>query len=125
MKPNSVNSYLFFSLNVEFIAPEFMKLEFNKYKEECLFKSMLSEHEFEIRQTEVESNIEFFKESKYDELLIKAVKNLPDPKDSPYLALSLSTNSPIWSNDPHFKQQPLVKVFTTAELINNLLKGKL
>ena len=125
MKPNSINSYLFFSLNVKFIAPEFIKSEFNKYKEECLFKSGLSEHEFEIRQEEVKESIEFFKESEYDELLIKAIRNLPDPKDSPYLALALRLNSSIWSNDKHFKQQSLVKVFTTAELINNLLKNKI
>ena len=125
MKPNSVNSYLFFSLNVEFIAPEFIKSEFNKHKEDCLSKSELSEPEFEIRQEEVEESIEFFKESKYDELLIKAIKNLPDPKDSPYLALALKLNCSIWSNDPHFKQQSLVKVFTTAELIDKLLEGEL
>ena len=125
MDSDSVNSYLFSSLKAIFIAPEFIISEFNKYKEECLFKSKLSEHEFKIRQFEVESNIEFFKESEYDELLIKAIKNLPDPKDAPYLALALFTNSSIWSNDKHFKQQSLVKVFTTAELINKLLEEEL
>jgi len=125
MNPKSTNSYLFFSFNAEFLAPEFIKSEFNKHKEDCLSKSGLSEHEFEIRQAEVKSNIKFFKSSEYEYFLKKSLEVMPDPDDIDFLALSLSTNSSIWSNDNHFKEQSLVKVFTTAELINKLLKGKL
>ena len=125
MNPKSVSAYLFSSIRAEFIAPEFIKSEFEKYKEIILFKSKLSEHEFETRQKEIEESIEFFEESKYEEFLVKAMNNLSDPKDSPYLALALLTNSAIWSDDPHLKQQSLVKVFTTKELIDNLLKDEL
>ncbi len=120
MNPKSVSAYLFSSVRAEFIAPEFIKSEFEKYKEIILSKSKLSEHEFEIRQKEIEESIEFFKESKYEEFLVKAIRNLSDSKDSPYLALALLTNSAIWSNDPHFKEQSLVPVFTTKELIEIL-----
>src|SRR3990167_5967289 len=99
MKLESANSYLFFSLNVGFIAPEFIKSEFNKYKEYCLSKSRLSKHEFKLRQTEVESNIEFFKLSEYKHFLKKSLEVMPDPEDIDFLALALFTNSPIWSND--------------------------
>ena len=125
MNPNSVNTYLFFSLNVKFIAPEFIKSEFNKYKEDCLFKSKLSEHEFEIRQVEVESNIDFFKLLEYKYFLKESSKVMPDQDDIDFLALALKLNCSIWSNDFHFKQQSLIKVFTTAELINKLLKSEL
>jgi len=124
MNPKSSNSYLFFSLRAKFLAPTYVKSELNKYKLECLIKSRLSEHEFEIRQTEVEFNMEFLKLLEYKNFLKKAKDSLPDPKDLPYLALALRLNCSIWSNDKHFKQQSLVKVFTTAELINNLLKSK-
>ena len=40
--------------------------------------------------------------------------------DIPFLALALELDIPLWSNDPHFKQQSLVKVFTTEELIKVL-----
>lgn len=125
MNPYSVSAYLFASIRCEFVAPEFIKKELNKYKEECLFKSKLSGQQFEIRQKEIEESIEFFKESKYDELLIKAIRNLLDPKDAPYLALALLTNSAIWSNDPHLKQQSLVKIYTTKDLLKMLLRGEL
>lgn len=125
INPFSTASYLFSSVKAQFSAPEFIKSELEKYKEECLFKSKLSEHEFEIRQTEVEELIEFSKEFEYEELLKKAILNLPDPKDSPYLALALSTKSAIWSNDPHLKQQSLVEVFTTKDLLKMFLREEL
>ncbi|MBA3064549.1 hypothetical protein FP803_03875 [Candidatus Woesearchaeota archaeon] len=125
MKPDSVNSYLFSILKVEFCAPEYIKSEFEKYKSDCLFKSQLSEHEFKIRQTELEGDIKFFKLSEYKSFLKKAIGSLSDPDDSPYIALALSINASIWSNDSHLKQQSLVKVFTTAELIEKLLKNEL
>ncbi len=125
INPKSVSAYLFSSIRAEFIAPEFIKSEFEKYKEIILSKSKLSEHEFEIRQKEIEESIEFFEESKYEEFLVKARNNLSDPKDSPYLALALLTNSAIWSNDPHLKEQSLVPVFTTSDLIKMFLRGEL
>lgn len=123
MNPESVNSYLFSSIRAEFSAPEFIKSELKKHKLECLFKSKLSEHGFEIRQKEVEESIEFIKVSKYEEFLEKAAALLSDPDDVDFLAVSLSINSAIWSNDQHLKKQSLVKVYTTKELADKLLKG--
>lgn len=124
MKPDSANSYLFSSIKAEFFAPEFIKSEFSRYKKDCLSKSKLSEHEFEIRQKEVEEDIEFIKVVEYEELLEIATASVSDPDDVDFLAVALSINSAIWSNDPHIKQQSLVKVFTTAELIEKLLKNE-
>jgi len=121
----SVSSYLFASIRAKFFAPEFIKSEFKKHKSECLFKSKLSEHEFKIMQNEIEEYIEFLKVSEYKEFLEKATNLLSDPNDADFLATALSTNSAIWSNDRHFKEQSLVKVFTTKELINKLLKSEL
>lgn len=125
MKPDSVASYLFSSLKVEFLAPEFIKSELKKHKSECLFKSRLSEHEFGIRQKEVEEGIEFIKISKYEEFLEKAITLLSDPDDADFLALALSKNASIWSNDPHLKEQSLVKVYSTKELVEMLLADEL
>jgi predicted nucleic acid-binding protein len=43
-----------------------------------------------------------------------------DVDDSLFLALAMSLNCPIWSNDEHFKRQSSVKAFTTRELISSL-----
>lgn len=125
MKPDSANSYLFFALRAKFFAPEYLKPELSKHKSECLLKSKLSKHEFEIRQAEVEERIKFIRSSEYKRFLKEAINSLPDLEDSPYLALALSMNAAIWSNDPHLKQQSLVKVYTTKELIDKLLKDEM
>jgi len=39
---------------------------------------------------------------------------------SSLLALAMSLNCPIWSNDGHFKKQHVVKAYTTRELMNLL-----
>ena len=52
---------------------------------------------------------------------IKSVTPLiSDPKDTPFLALAVSLGCSIWSNDKHFKEQAIVDVFTTSELIKEL-----
>lgn len=125
MNPLSVASYLFSSIIAGFIAPEFIKSEFEKYKEIILSKSKLSEHEFEIRQKEIGELIEFFEESKYEKSLKKAKASISDPDDADFLALALATNSAIWSNDSHLKKQSLVLVFTTSELVGRFLRGEI
>ena len=125
MKPFSINSFLFSSLKAEFCAPEFIKSELNKYRDDCLSKSRLSEHEFEIRQAGVEKEIKFFESREYKDFIKESLSALPDPDDADFLALALSIKAAIWSNDPHLKIQPLVRVFTTKELAEKLLSGEI
>jgi len=133
MNTSSAASYIFFFLNpAKIFAPEFIKSEFSKHKELCLLKSKLSEHGFELRQKEVEEKINFVNSSEYKQFLKSSLKALPDPDDVDFLALALSIqkryssrNSVIWSNDPHLKQQSLVKVFTTADLLIKLLDNEI
>jgi len=125
MNPKSTSAYLFSSIKAKFFAPEFIKSEINKYKEECLFKSRLSKHEFEIRQTEIEESIKFFKSSEYEDFLEKSADLILDPDDIDFLVLALSINAFIWSNDLHFKQQSLVKVFDTKDLLKMLLNNEI
>jgi len=124
MNPDSVNSYLFSLLNAKFFAPEYLKEELEEHKAECLVKSNLSEHEFKIRQKEIEDDIKLFEFSKYKAFLKEAINSLSDPEDSPYVALALSINASIWSNDNHITSQSLVKSFTTNKLFSKMIAGK-
>ena len=125
MNPKSISAYLFSSIRAEFIAPKFIKSEFGKHRKLCLFKSKLSEHEFEIRQEEIEESIEFIKAVEYEEFLETAKASISDPDDVDFLALALLTNSAIWSNDPHLKQQSLVSVYDTGDLLKMFFKGEI
>lgn len=44
------------------------------------------------------------------------MKNI-DEKDTPFLALALKLEYPIWSNDKHFKKQEKIQVYTTEDLL--------
>ena len=125
MNPKSVASYLFSLIKADFIAPEFIKQELEEHKEECIIKSKLSEHEFEIRQREIFESIKFFEESKYENFLKESVDLISDIDDIDFLALSLLINASIWSNDPHFKEQSLVKIFTTENLFKIMIDKEL
>ncbi|MEK6933567.1 MAG: PIN domain-containing protein [Nanoarchaeota archaeon] len=125
MNPSSISSYLFSSIKTEFFSPEFVKLEFEKHREECLAKSRLSEQEFKMRLLEVEEKIIFLKFSQYENFIMETLQVLEDLNDADFLALALSINASIWSNDPHLKKQLLVKVFLTSDIIKFLLEGKI
>lgn len=125
MNPKSASAYLFSSIRADFLAPEFIRKELFKHKEECLFKSKLSEQQFEMRQTEVEESINFIELKEYEKFLKEAKLSIPDPDDVDFLALALLTNSAIWSNDPHLKKQSLVPVFTTKDLVEKFIKGEI
>jgi len=43
-----------------------------------------------------------------------------DIDDSFFVALAMSLNCPIWSNDTHMKKQSVVKVYTTNEIMDYL-----
>ncbi|KUG05606.1 motif tonb-dependent receptor protein signature [hydrocarbon metagenome] len=45
-----------------------------------------------------------------------------DPKDTPFLALALHLESPLWSDDSHLKRQTLVPCYSTHE-IQDLLEN--
>jgi predicted nucleic acid-binding protein len=50
----------------------------------------------------------------------KARRISPDPDDVQYFALALKLDASIWSNDKNLKNQNIVKVFSTDELVKIL-----
>ncbi|MEK6825551.1 MAG: PIN domain-containing protein [Nanoarchaeota archaeon] len=117
MNPKSMASFIFESGDLEFIAPKFILSELDEHSEECQRKSSLSSLQFKERRSWVESRIIFVDSENYKSSLKKAVRLISDLDDAPYLALALHLHLPIWSNDPHFKEQQIIPVFTTKELL--------
>ena len=122
MKPDSTVSYLFAQSQLELFAPEYLKQELARHKSECISKAGLSSHEFEMRLAEIEERVSFFGPPKYKRFLAKSVHALPDPEDSPYLALALALKAGIWTSDPHLRKQSLAKVYSTEDLVRELFK---
>jgi len=107
---------------LEMHTVEFAKEEIEKHKEELLLKSKLDEKSFDYLREFIFRKIDFATLNDIIPFKDKAVDIMReiDVNDSLFLALAMSLNCPIWSNDEHFKRQNTIKAFTTRELICSL-----
>lgn len=113
-----VTKSLLFSKNLKLFAPEYLFDELNEHLSRIKLISSLSSSEVDLLISKLRSHINIVEKLEFEAFLGEANELISDPDDTEYLALSLSMNKcPIWSNDPHFKEQSLVKVFTTEELV--------
>lgn len=103
-------------------APEYLLREIERNKELILEKSRISESRFKELLASLLSNISIVKADEFKGFLKQALKIAQHPEDSPFLALALAYSIPVWSNDKGLKQQSLIKVFSTKELIDFLRK---
>ncbi|MFH1510451.1 MAG: PIN domain-containing protein [Candidatus Woesearchaeota archaeon] len=102
------------------LAQDFALLELYKYKEEISSKSG---QKFERAIESIRSKVTFVDSAEYASQVKPALSLLSDAKDAACLALALTFKIPIWSNDRHLKEQSVVAVFTTLELITLLSKA--
>jgi predicted nucleic acid-binding protein len=103
----------------EFIIPSFLFEELCKHQVEIFEKSKVSKAEFENVLTAVFENITVAPVELTDAYFETAfeVMEYIDPKDTEYLACSLAfPGIIIWSDDPDFKEQDLVKAINTREM---------
>ena len=63
--------------------------------------------------------VEFIPLEEYSSFMKEALA-IPDPDDIDFTALALKLDCPLWSNDKELKQQTVVKVFSTSDLISFL-----
>jgi predicted nucleic acid-binding protein len=103
-------------------APEYIFSEITKHKELLLRKSKLEKRDFDALLLLLQKHVHLISNEKYDEKTTIAEDILEeiDITDSPFLALALALNCSIWSNDGHFKQQNMVRVYTTKELTETI-----
>ncbi|HJH25486.1 MAG TPA: hypothetical protein C5S37_01660 [Methanophagales archaeon] len=64
--------------------------------------------------------VKVFALSEYRGFLSDAKTIPPDPDDVDFAALALKLDCPLWSNDKELKQQSVVKIFSTSDLISFL-----
>jgi predicted nucleic acid-binding protein len=101
-------------------APEYIFSEITKHKELLLRKSKMDEGELDALLLLLQKHIHLASKEKYNRKMALAEDILKDIDitDSPFLALALSLDCSVWSNDGHFKQQDKVEVYTTKDLTN-------
>ncbi len=107
---------LLFRRSLEIFAPEVLLTELEAHRSEVLEKSSLSELEFSISLSRIFSNIHLIPSNDFGLRIPEAVRISPDVDNSHYLALALSLDCPVWSNDKRLKNQARVQVLATHEL---------
>jgi predicted nucleic acid-binding protein len=119
---NGLTRKIIFLSPLKMYTVHYAKTEIESHKEELLIKSKLDErslnylNEFIFGKIDLVplKNIEPFR-NKAEEIMSEI-----DVDDSFFLALAMSLNCPVWSNDAHLKMQSVIKVYTTKELLDLL-----
>ena len=117
-KEDTTASLILLQYKPKLFAPIFALEELSKHKEEIIKKSGFNSLNSIILS--LKNKVIFIEKSEYSKFLSYSQIKISDSKDMAYLALSLRLKSPIWSNDPHLKEQSFIEVFTTAELLELL-----
>ena len=105
--------------DLDFFAPVLALDELDEHSDEIMKKTGISPEKFKALREDLFIFVEFIPLEEYSEYL-KQADTIPDKDDIDFVALALKLELPIWSNDPHFKEQSSVEVFTTHELVSLL-----
>jgi predicted nucleic acid-binding protein len=119
---NNLTRQLLVSENIQLFAPEFIFNEVQKYLKVILKKSKKSIEELERLMFELSQIIVFIPTNDLHPYLTYAKQISPDPDDALYLALALTLQCPIWSNDKRLKEQKEVIVYSTEDLLRTLAR---
>ena len=120
---NKGNSFKVFEHNkklrrFEFIAPKFLFSELQNKTDKLLSVTKLTKEELFDAFLFIKKQIKFISFSNFSDRLPEAIEL--NFKDSPYLALALKFNCPIFSGDKGLKKQGIVEVFSPRQLLDIL-----
>lgn len=110
--------------NIEFFAPECLLLEIRSLLKNSKVRRRikLSDKDLDELTSAIFNKIRFFPERQFLSSIKKSIPLVTHIEDAPYIALCLCLGLPLWTNDAALKEQPLVTILTTPELVK-LLKS--
>ena len=116
---------ILFEESFEFFAPEFIKVEFEKYKSELIDKVGLSEERLDLLFSTIFGFVNIIPENELISFIKEFKEDDIDPKYLSYLAACLKIKADgIWTHDPHFFKQEKIKVFTNIDLLKMISKNE-
>ncbi len=115
---NSFTSKMDENHRLEIYSPEYALDELRKYEEAILKKTKISSLQ-EVTKW-LRNLVVFIKIEEFKHELINVQNLIKDEKDVIYLALAKNLKISIWSDDKHLKEQEIIPVFTTEEIIDAL-----
>ncbi len=107
------------SFGIKLFAPEYAIDELKKNQSDILKYAKINSNQFEEKLSELSHFINIVSGDSFSKFKEEA-KQLVHEKDLPIFALALKLNCAIWSNEPSFKKQDKIPVFSTREMIELL-----
>ena len=103
--------------NISLYSSEYNIWELKKNRQDVFKYANFNSKQFEIELSHLITFIKLIPEYECKNFEPEAKKISPHDKDIPVFALALKLECPIWSNEPGFKEQSRVKVFSTRDMI--------
>lgn len=121
IKDDSVTARIIKSGIFEIYYPEDGMFELEKYRDYIIKKrkKALQKKSFDYALSFLLESIIVIPSSLYEDKIREAYEIMRDidEKDTPFLALALKLQCPIWSNDGDFEEQNLVEVYKTSYIL--------
>lgn len=111
----SVTEKILFSSQIILFAPKELFEEFLSYKEYLLKKTQRSTQDFFDILYRLQQKISVIEVQ--ENFILQALLFTPDKGDTAFFALALQLNIPLWSNDNALKEQKVVPVYATYDLL--------
>ncbi len=116
---NSTSRQIILSGDVALYSPKWLVDELERNEDELMAKFPGKAGFAETKRTLLEF-VRLVPASEYSPYIKEASRLVKHPKDIPYFALALYLNCAIWSNERSFKNQPIVEVFSTSDMVKKL-----
>jgi predicted nucleic acid-binding protein len=109
------------SLNISLYCSPYNIKELEENEKEILKYGNINKKQFKEKLANLLSLVKLVPEDDFKNLKEKAKNISPHDKDIPIFALALHLESLIWSNEPAFKNQNEIKIFSTRDMIELFL----
>lgn len=117
---DSYSRRILFSPRFDFWSLAVTRKDIAKYQLDLMAKTRLDSVEFDALIELIFSRIHITDDSELHPFMpeARAAMDAVDPDDTPFLAAAKATHADgIWSDDPHFNHQRLIRVFNTKHLV--------
>ncbi|MFH1100682.1 MAG: PIN domain-containing protein [Methanobacteriota archaeon] len=111
---------LLFNDELILYTPEFIIEEFFKHITQLAKKAQTTEQSLHnlVKELIIESTITIITKDDLRSYIKKAEAISPDPDDVMYFATALKYKCSIWSNDKRLKNQQVIRIYTTHDLLS-------
>jgi predicted nucleic acid-binding protein len=120
---SSVTREIILSDKFELYSPNYILTEINKNRDFLIKKANIKAIDFEEILVTLLDHIHLIPFEEFKSRYLEALKimNGIDPDDTAFLALGLSLKvNGIWTEDNHFREQNILKVYSTKDLLEML-----